>query len=73
MFEDGQDVGILAAEIDVALRARDGVASDQHSLDEGVGVIQQQHAILEGAGLGFVGIADHITRRVLGPRLHRPT
>ena len=51
---------IFAAEVDVAgVRAhREG--GDQAALDEGVGVVAQDFAILAGAGLRFVGIDDEV-------------
>ena len=60
---DGQ--GILGAAVDVAVLRADGIAGDDHALDDRVGIAFQGGAIHEGARVALVGVADD----VLGPAL----
>ena len=48
-------------------------AAMRHALEHRVGVAGEQHAVLEGAGLAFVGVADHdvlAARRLRGTAAH---
>ncbi len=62
MRQEGLGPGILAAQVDVAPLGADGQRRDRHRLDELVRVVLDQGAILEGAGLGFVRVADQVVR-----------
>ena len=53
---------ILAAHVEVAVLAAGGVGGDGHRLDDGERVALHQHAVLERAGLGLVGVADQVVR-----------
>ncbi len=55
---------VLAAQIQVALVRADRVARDRHRLHEGVRVALHDHAVLEGARLGLVGVAHEVVRPV---------
>ena len=52
-------------------RAPSANAGDRHRLDHGERILLHQHAVLEGAGLGFVGVADDVVRpdRLAGHRV----
>src|SRR5262249_43479252 len=54
--------GVLAADVDVAGLGADGEGGDGHGLDEGEGVLLEEDAVLEGAGLGLVGVAHEVAR-----------
>lgn len=45
-----------------ALVGTDRHAGDAHAVDHKVEVAREQHAVLEGAGLALVGVADHVVR-----------
>ena len=51
---------VLAAQIDVAVLAAGRVRGDRHRLDHRERVALEDHPILEGPGLGLVGVADQI-------------
>ncbi len=53
---------VLAAEVEVAGRAARGEGGDRHRLDDEERVALEQDAVLERAGLGFVGVADEVVR-----------
>ena len=57
------EVLVLAAQVDEAVRGADRVRAHRHALDDEVGVAREQHAVLERAGLAFVGVADDVARR----------
>ena len=59
-------LGILVAEIDVDLARLDRPGGDQHALEEAVRIGLEIEAILEGAGLAFIGIYGHQARLGLG-------
>jgi hypothetical protein len=42
------------------LRGADGQTGDRHALDQHEGIVFHHHAIGEGAGIAFVGIADDV-------------
>ena len=50
----------LAAHVVVTDGSADAVAGDDHALDQGVGIEAQDIAILAGARLRFVGVADDV-------------
>src|SRR5262249_33569352 len=52
--------GILAADVEVAGRAAGREGGDRHRLDHREGVLLHEDAVLEGAGLGLVGVADEV-------------
>ena len=62
---------VLAPDVDVTLLRPAGVAHDRERFEQGVRVLLHQYPVLERAGLGFVGVADHVVRpdRVGGHRL----
>jgi hypothetical protein len=53
---------VLAAHVQVALLAAGRVGGDRHRLHHGERVALHQHAVLEGPGLGLVGVADQVVR-----------
>ena len=57
-FELRQQVAVLAAQVEKALLRADCTRRHRHAVEHGVGVTGQQHAVLEGAGLALVGVAD---------------
>ena len=58
---DGQR--ILRAHVDEAFVGADGVAGDEHPLDDGMRVAFHQRAVHECARIAFVGVADDIFLR----------
>ncbi len=58
-----REVRVLAAQVEEAPRRADRVRADRHALEYEVGVAREQHAVLERAGLAFVGVADDVARR----------
>ena len=63
---------VLAPDVDVAALAAGGVGRDGHRLDEGEGVLLHEDTVLEGPGLGLVGVADEVVRarRLLATASH---
>ncbi len=57
-FEEGVGFGVFVAEVDEAARGSGGKAGDDHSFDEGEGIVVHEGAVFETAGLAFVGVAD---------------
>ena len=59
---------ILAADVEEAALTAGREAGDRHRFDDRERIAVEQHAILERAGLGFVGVADEVVRprRLLG-------
>jgi hypothetical protein len=51
---------ILATHVNVTQTRTHGIGCDDHSLDDAVWVFFHENAVLERAGLGFVGVADDI-------------
>ena len=49
---------VLAADVEVAVLAAGREAGDRHRLDQRERVVLHQHAVLERARLGLVGVAD---------------
>ena len=70
-FHDADGVGILRADVDVALGSADGEARDRHALDQQEGIAFHDHAIGIGARVAFVGVADDVfaIRRRVGDGL----
>ena len=58
--EDVVSLRVLVAEVDDAGHRANDVGGDGHGLDEQVRVEVQQRAVLEGAGLALVGVADDV-------------
>ena len=60
--------------MDVVVADRDAhrIGGDGHALDQDVRVVAQDVAVLEGARLAFVGIADQVllARELRGMKLH---
>ena len=52
--------GVLSTDVDVALVGIDGITSDAHGFQDGVGIAFQHGTIHERAGVAFVGVADHV-------------
>jgi len=57
-----QRQGILGPDVDVALAGADGVAADDHPLQDGVGIRLHDAAVHEGAGVSLVAVADDVLR-----------
>ena len=58
-FQRFEQVAVFAAQVEKALAARRRRSGAQrHALEHQIGLAGQQHAILEGAGLALVGVAD---------------
>ena len=53
-------VRIFGADVDVALAGADRDTGDRHPFDQDERIAFDQHAIREGAGVAFVGIADNV-------------
>src|SRR5262245_47183120 len=53
-------VGIFGADVDVAVGGADGDARDGHALDQNEGIAFHDHAVGEGAGIAFIGVADDV-------------
>ena len=53
---------VLAAQVQPAVRAAGGERGDRHRLDDGERITLHQHAVLERAGLGLVGVAHEVMR-----------
>ena len=53
-------VGILRADIDVALGRPDGEARDGHAFDQQEGIALHDHTVGIGARIAFVGVADDV-------------
>ncbi len=54
--------GILAADVEVALRRARREGGDRHRLDDRERIALHQHPVLERAGLRLVGVADEVVR-----------
>ena len=52
--------GVLRTDVDVTLGRVDGIASDAHGFQDGVGIAFQHGTIHERAGVALVGVADHV-------------
>jgi len=67
--------GVLAADVDEAALAAGGEGGDGHRLEDRERVLLHQDAVLEGAGLRLVGVADEIVRahRLARHRLPLPS
>ena len=59
-IENVGDLGVLAADEDEGSRGVCGHPRDRDPLDQLMGVLEHQLAVLEGAGLGFVGVAAEV-------------
>ena len=59
-------LGIFVADVDVDVRRLDHPGRDQHAFDEAVRILLEVIAVLEGAGLAFVGVDREQARRRLG-------
>ena len=57
---------VLGADVDVALVRADGVAADDHPLDDRVRVALEDGAVHERARVALVGVADEVLLVVLG-------
>src|SRR5206468_9790909 len=62
--------GELAAHEYEGLAGSDRVGADERALDDLVGVLLQEHVVLEGAGLALVAVDDEVDR--LGLAQHPP-
>ena len=58
VLEARAKVRVFFAQVDVAVLCADAPGADRHGLDEVEGVVCDQFAILEGARLALVGVAD---------------
>ena len=62
VLERGERLRVLAAHVDVAALAAGRVRGDRHRLDQRERIALDEHAILERARLGLVGVADEVVR-----------
>ena len=67
---DGQRV--LGADVEEALVRADGVAADDHPLDDVERIALEHAAVHERAGVALVGVADDVVGSCRRPRAHRP-
>jgi hypothetical protein len=58
--------GILVAHIDVAMGGADGIGTDDHPLQNGVGIALKKAAVHIGTRVAFVGVADDVLGLALG-------
>ena len=67
--------GILSPHVDESLLAPGRERGDRHGLDDAERVALHDDAVLEGAGLGLVGVADEVVRphRLPGDRVPLPS
>ena len=61
-LEDFRAFGKLAADVDIGEVRLDREAGDDHPLDELMRILMDDVAVLEGAGLGFVRVANEVGR-----------
>ena len=54
---------VFAADVEEALLRARGEAADGHGFDDRERIVREQHAILERAGLGLVGVAHQVVRQ----------
>jgi hypothetical protein len=59
-LQRGDGMRIFGTHVDVAAIGADRATGNRHAFEQAVGVALHQHAIGEGAGIAFVGIADHV-------------
>ena len=64
LFDDLEQVAILAAQIDEAQLRADGEAGDHGAFDDRVRIVEEDDVILAGAGLGFVAVDQDVLRLV---------
>ena len=62
LLHDGEQVAILAANVDVSLLRADGESGDDHTFDHRVGVLLEDKAVFTSAGLRFVAIHQNVFR-----------
>ena len=62
----GHGLWIFRAHIDVTVAGPDGETGNGHAFDQQEGVAFHQHAVGEGAGVAFVGVAHNVLLRSLG-------
>src|SRR5262249_45251117 len=60
LLEDARAVVELAADVDVGGAAPDRVGSQDHSLEQLMGVVLHEEAVLERPGLRLVGVAEEV-------------
>ena len=60
VFHDLDQIAIFAAQIDVAGLRADGEGGDHHAFDDGMRIVLEDEAVLAGAGLALVAIAEHV-------------
>ena len=53
-------IGVFRPEVDDPVPGPDHPGPDRHPLEHQVGVVGEDDAVLEGAGLAFVGVADDV-------------
>jgi len=51
---------VLTADIDIAFISANSITGNEHGFDDAVRVTFQDYAVLEGAGLAFIRVADDI-------------
>ena len=60
LFDDLQQVAVLAAEIDEAQLGADGEPGDHGAFDDGMRVFEEDDMVLAGAGLGLVAVDEDV-------------
>ncbi len=60
LVEHADGIGVFRAHIDVALVGTHGEAGNDHAFDQQERVAFHQHAVGEGTGVTFVGVAHHV-------------
>ncbi len=63
VLDPRQGQRVFATQVKETFFAAGGEARDRHRLDQREGIVLHQDAVLEGAGLGLVGVADEVARQ----------
>ncbi len=61
-FHDVEDVAVFSADINKTEMGADCAPRDDHAFDELVRIHLHQRAVFASAGLGFIGIANQVSR-----------
>ena len=65
-IEDANGARVFRAGVDIALGSADCEGGDDHTFDQGKRIALHQHAVGEGAGIAFIGVADDELARAGG-------
>src|SRR4051812_31692509 len=58
----GEQVAILAADVDVSLLCANGESGDDHAFDDRVRVLLEDQAVFAGSWLGFIAVHQNVFR-----------